>query len=244
MKKIVLFLFVFSVFHQQASSQYSKGKFYFEANYNYFDNGKMVHDEGTQEITSTFSSSVGYFVLDNLVLGIGLNYHYWYNSQTYLDGTETVNGVDMMKVYISGSDMIKGTSPSVFVKYIYPVTPRLGVSMMAKLFMGKLTELTYGTETDVIQEKSQTFFSTKADGNYSGVLLSPELRYLIKKQFGVQLNFNGLNIVSMAIASAVNTSSSNQHQYQTSYPSPPTMNKATGISFAPKNWSLGVFLLL
>ena len=242
MKKIVIFLFVCLIFQQQANCQYSKGKFYIDANYNYVDNGKMVHYEGTQEITSTFSSNVGYFVLDNFELGIGLNYHYWFNSSTYLGGTATTNGVDVMKVYISGSDMIKGVSPSVFVKYIYPVSHRLGVSIMAKSFMGKLTGLVYDTEKDVIQGTSQINYIEQSKGNYKGVMLSPEVRYLIMKQLGLQLNFNGLNIISMSMPSTVNTSSSSM--YQITYKSPTDTNNATGISFAPKNWSLGVYLLL
>ena len=243
MKKIVLFLFMLFVFQQQVICQYSKGKFYVEANYNYYDDGKMNDDEGTRQITSTFSSNVGYFVSDNLVMGIGLNYHYWFNSQTYLGGTGSINGVYFMKVYITNSDMIKGVSPSVFVKYIYPVTPRLGVSMMAKTFYGKLTNLFYQTDKDVVRGTSQTlYFSKPTDGNYKGVLLAPEVRYLIKEKLGLQLNFNGLNIVSMSAPLNMDTSISSM--YQSSYTSPTETNKATGINFAPKYWSLGIFLLL
>jgi len=242
MKKIVLLLFVFLVFQQSANCQYSKGKFYIEATYNYFDNGKMVNDEGTQEITSTFSTNVGYFVVDHLVVGIGLNYHYWFNSQTYLECTSTQGGVVIDKIYFINSDMIKGVSPSVFVKYIYPVTPRLGVSIMAKSFMGKLTDHTYQSEKDIIQGTNNIVFTQSMDGNYKGVLLSPELRYLIKKQLGLQLNFNGLNIVSMCMSSKVNTVLSGM--FQSTDLSPTATNKATGIDFAPKNWTLGVFLLL
>src|ERR1035437_2165582 len=140
--------------------------------------------------------------------------------------------------------MLNGISPSVFVKYIYPVTDKLGVSIMAKGFMGKLTDLTYESERDVIQETSHTDYSTRTDGNYKGVLLSPELRYLIKKRLGLQLNFNGLNIVSISMGVPSTVSTTGSSMYQTSYPSPPVINKATGISFAPKDWSLGVFLLL
>jgi hypothetical protein len=113
---------------------------------------------------------------------------------------------------------------------------------MAKSFMGKLTGLAYETERDVIQGTSQINYTEQTKGNYNGVMLSPEVRYLIKKQLGLQLNFNGLNIVSMSMPSTVNTSSSSM--YQITYKSPTETNNATGISFAPKNWSLGVFLLL
>jgi hypothetical protein len=113
---------------------------------------------------------------------------------------------------------------------------------MAKTFIGKLTELTYETEKDVIQGTSRTYFTESTNGNYKGVLLSPELRYLLKEQLGLQLNFNGLNIVSMSMPSNVNANKSSM--YQSHVASPTDTNKATGINFAPKNWSLGLFLLL
>ncbi|MDP4238872.1 MAG: hypothetical protein Q8904_05300 [Bacteroidota bacterium] len=242
MKKIVLFFFLFLVFQQQVLCQYSKGKFYIEANYNYVNNGKMVDNEGTKEITSTFSSNAGYFVLTNLVLGIGLNYHYWFNSQTDLGMTGSLNGVYFSKVYITNSDMIKGYSPSVFVKYIYPVTHRLGVSIMAKSFVGKLTELAYESDKDVIQDISHNYFAWSSAGNYKGLAFSPEIRYLIKEQVGLQLNFNGLNVVSMSMPANVSTNYTSM--YQNSFLSPTETNKTTAINFAPKYWNLGIFLLL
>jgi hypothetical protein len=246
MKKIsILFLFTI-VFQLAGFSQYRKGCFYLDANYNYINKSNISDGLGSKDIKSTFAPDVGYFVIDNFVVGVGLLVNYRDLSQFNQGSTGYQNGVLFVNDHITNVNIQTGIAPSVFAKYILPVNKELSFSLMVKSFKGWQNQHIYQKTKNMVSGYIAPYTIPNDSSEFEGFTITPEIRYLLTDRIGVQLNFNGF---SMSTYPSTNPLNYNGFAYSSQYQTETTINhilyiQKTTVNFNPLNWSLGFFIVL
>lgn len=246
MKKL-LFSFSFLIVCQlTAFAQYKYGTYYVDGNVN-FDLSKSTIDNASA--TSVKSNSfkitpeVGYFIDNNLAIGVGISYLNNFDSNTSTTFTSYVNGNLDYKLSPTSSTELNEIAPSVFIKYYYQPINKLSLSLKASYSKGwgtynlvqKYTKEPQGQETILTSQKNKT------ESTY--INLSPELQYLLTSKFGLQINFNGLYYTSTSRYynyfdfNGYNPGLSSGSMIKNDY-------KSAGFNIRPDAWSLGVFFLL
>ena len=241
MKRIVFFLFISIIFRTNVYSQYDKGKFYFESNilFNYDKN--ILNVLGDKTTKSVLNSDVGYLVFRNFVVGAGFNNNYTRSAATIQGLKGTCNGVPITDEHITNTRTMNGFYPAVFVKYIYPFSSRLSVSLMLRSLAGKTKEKVTMQYLDVLYGTGSPTVTLSETGKYSETSLSPEIRYSLTKHLGLQINFSGYEISFSPKENTMFDYNSFRGYY---LKTPITYEKSERINLSPKNWSFGVFVVI
>jgi len=246
MKKLFYLLFFLAVFQLSASAQYEFGTYYIDANLNCNVSNNKTDDGSafsTKNNAFRITPEIGYFINNNLALGIGFNYQNTFNSNTYVAVTSYMNGTLDYTLSPTYSTELNEITPVIFLKYFYQATKKLSISLKASYSKG------WGTY-DMIQKYTkdpqgiETVFKTEKENiQPEHLFLSPEVQYLFTKKVGLQINFNGLGYVSTATYD-------NNFSFDGAYPSlsqvsvTKSSQESTSFNINPSAWSFGLFVLL
>lgn len=246
MKKLLFSILLLTAFQLTTFAQYEYGTYYVDGNVNFdFSNNKIDNISATSLKNNSFkiTPEVGYFIKNNLAIGIGISYLNSFDSNTSTVFTSYLNGNLEYKLSPTYSIELDEISPSFFIKYYYQPTKKLSFSLKASYSKGwgtynliqKYTKEPQGQETIFKAEKH------KIESKY--IILCPELQYLITSKFGLQINFNGLSYISSTKydnyfnLNGFNPSLSSGSITKIDYGS-------TNFNIKPEAWSFGLFLLL
>jgi hypothetical protein len=248
MKQFLFSLFLLIVFQLTATAQYKFGTYFIDANLNFnSSNEKFANITASTSKNNAFdiSPEIGYFIDNNLAIGIGVNYKRSLKSDSYTPYTMLhSNGSLDYTLSPTTSNEFNEIAPILFIKYFYQPTKKMSLSLKASYSKGwgtynltqKYTKNPQGIETIVLSEKN------KIESKY--IFLSPELQYLITSKVGLQINFNGLGYISTtkydndtfffnSYNPSLSTGSTNKSDYE-----------STNFNIKPDAWSFGVFVLL
>lgn len=255
MKKIYSLVIILVVFHLAASAQYNQGNIYIDGSVNY-NNDKMnvaTLMVGAPTATSSnnliISPSIGYFVANNFAVGVGLEYQSLSNTTTGLTYINRYLGTLDYKIFDTSSNKWKEIAPSIFAKYIIPVSDKLSFSLKAKFSHGLLTDnvsissnkINFNAQGAVISDSLSNVINEKPSKQTNRFNLSFGLQYLITSKVGLQVNFAGLSYSSIpVINSAYETNDGGEFNYVVNYGT----QKTTSFNINPSSWSFGVFVLL
>ncbi|MFT3753829.1 MAG: hypothetical protein QM800_13450 [Paludibacter sp.] len=248
MKKLIFSLITLMVFQLTASAQYEYGTYYIDANLNFDSSNEKVDNAiafSTNNNAYNLNPEIGYFIKNNLAIGIGLNYKHTFSSDSYTP-YKVLNSDLSLNYSLSPTTLneLNEIAPAFFIKYFFQPTKNLSLSLKASYSKGwgtynliqKYVKKPDGEETIVLSEKN------KIESKY--IFLSPELQYLLTRHVGLQVNFNGLGYVST-------TKYANDDFFFNSYN--PSLSKGsttksnfegTNFNIKPSAWSFGVFILL
>jgi len=248
MKKLLLSLLFLTAFQLTTFAQYEYGTYYIDANFNFNSSNEKVDNTiafSTKTNAFNVNPEIGYFIKNNLAIGIGLNYKTSFYSDSYTPYTvSNSNGSLDYTLSPATSNEFNEVAPVFFIKYFYQPTKKLSLSLKASYSKGwgtynltqKYVKNPQGIETIVVSEKHSI------ESKY--IFLSPEVQYLLTKKVGLQINFNGLGYTST-------TKYDNDNFFFNSYnPSLSTgsttrsNNESTNFNINPSAWSFGVFVLL
>ncbi len=244
--KLVFSLLLFTVFQLSASAQYEFGTYYIDANLNFKLSSDHIDDavkSSSKNNAYTINPEIGYFIKNNLALGIGFNYKNTFISNSSTDYTVYLNTTFDYSLSPTYSTELTEIAPVIFLKYFYQPTKKLSVSLKASYSKGwgtydliqKYTKNPQGLETVFHSEKN------KIESEY--LFLSPELQYLITKRVGVQVNFNGLGYVSTSKYDNYFSFNGYNPSFSTGTITK-SSNESTVFNIKPSAWSFGVFVLL
>lgn len=247
MKKIFSLIFILAVLQTTAFAQFNQGTIYIDGSLNYnvdnnvFDNSNY----STKANSMNFSPSVGYFLMNNFVVGVGLDYQsYNNNSSTTTNYMATYPDGSIISAKILTTTAIKWNvmAPAVFAKYIMPISDKLSFSFKAKYTTGSLKDNTTITQDSVFtspaRENSINIAPTnKPKSSSSKLNLSVAFQYLVTNKIGLELNFAGFTYASVPKI---------QTYDQVTYNNVITWGTENTSSFNinPASWSVGVFVLL
>lgn len=248
MKKFLFSLIFLLAFQMVTFAQYEYGTYYIDANLNFNSSNEKVDNAiafSTKNNAFNINSEIGYFIKNNLAIGIGLNYKNSFYSDSYTPYTVyNSNGSLDYTLSPTSSNEFNELAPVFFIKYFYQATKNLSISLKASYSKGwgtynliqKYIKKPQGTETIIVSEKH----SIKS----KYIFLSPEVQYLLTKKVGVQINFNGLSYIST-------TKHDNNDFYLNTYDLTRTTGsttksnyESTNFNINPSAWSFGVFVLL
>ena len=248
MKKIYCLIIVLVVFHFAASAQYTQGRILFDGNVNFNnDNSKFTNiNYATNSTTYNLSPNVGYFIMNNLVVGIGMDYQSYYNnsSRSTINIDNSVNGISTKTIITTTSIKWTELAPAVFVKYIMPISDKLSFSLKAKYSYGLLSDNSVISQDTVsadpkgvVSVNSNILKSEKPSINSTRLNLSAGFQYLITNKIGLEVNFAGFSINSVP---KIHVYDEITYQSAINWGTEST----TIFNINPSSWSFGVFLLL
>lgn len=255
MKKICSLIIILSAFHFAASAQYTQGKIYIDGSVNYNNDKMNVATQAVGAATKSTSNNliispnIGYFVSDNFAIGVGLEYKSLSSSNTTLTNSNYSNSVLTSQIFDEYSNKWNELAPTLFAKYIIPVSDKLSFSLKAKFSHGLVTDNVTITSTTVdydaqgngTNQPASTIVSEKPSKQTNRFNLSPEFQYLITEKIGVQVNFTGLSYNSVpVISNAYQTDNGTTFSQKINYGT----QKSISFSLNPSSWSFGVFFLL
>ena len=255
MKKICSLVIILSVFHFAGLAQYNQGKIYIDGNVNYNnDNSNVPTDQigipkETKSTNIIISPNIGYFIANNLAIGVGVEYKSLFNSTN--GDNFLFNNYDGSKVVVSEviSSKWKELAPTIFAKYIIPVSDKLSFSLKAKFSHGLVTDeisdsptsTMYDTQGKVTDVKNPTVLSEKPSKQTNRFNISPEFQYLITDKIGLQINFTGFSYNSVPVINP-------RYESNDGVTFTPVIDygtqKTTSFNINPSSWSFGVFILL
>jgi len=246
MKQLFLSLFFLAVFQLTATAQYEFCTYYLDGNINFkTSNDKMdIISYTGKENAFKITPEIGYFIKNNLAIGIGVNYKKTFSSSRYTSYTSYSNGTLDYTLSPTSSNELTEIAPVIFIKYFYQPTKKLSISLKASYSKGwgtynliqKYTKDPQGIETIVLNEKHNI------ESKY--IFLSPELQYLITKKVGLQINFNGLGYSSTTNYENNNFNFSSFNPSLSTGSTTKSSTESTNFNVNPEAWSFGVIVLL
>ncbi len=255
MKKICSLIFVLFLFTLVSSAQYKRGSVYIDGNVNFSNdvsNNNVMQVSVPGEVKSknlVVSPNIGYFVADNFVLGIGLDYRSVFGSSSGL------NYVDNEKDSVTYMSDVRSTkwnelAPVIFAKYIFPITDKLSFALKAKFSHGLVKKEILINSTTVVEDlqgallvqRPSVFATEKPSGQTNRFNLSPEFQYLITNRIGLQVNFTGFSYNSVPVITPDYVPIGHGDGYNIKVYS--GTQKTTTFSINPSSWSFGLFVLL
>ena len=255
MKKICSLIIILSAFYLAASAQYTQGKIYIDGSVNYNNDNMNVATQAVGAATKSTSNNliispnIGYFVSDNFAIGVGLEYKSLSSSNTTLTNSNYTNSALTSQIFDESSNKWNELAPTLFAKYIIPVSDKLSFSLKAKFSHGLVTDnvtinsttVNYDAQGNGTNQPTSTIVSEKPSKQTNRFNLSPEFQYLITDKVGVQVNFTGLNYNSVpVINNAYQTTDGSNFSQKINYGT----QKSISFSINPSSWSFGVFFLL
>lgn len=232
MKKIVLIvLIVFSTL--DLFSQIEKGRIIVSIDGNYrkstTENGVTLNQNVSQIKNLNIGTSVGYFITDRFVVGVGLDYYWDKESRT----TELmINRFFQIEVMNIESNAFL---PNIYLGYYYPILNKLYLNASLKFRYGKVKtdyntmiagSVYYQSDNVIIitDQYSSTYVMSSEESSKIDLFnaeVVPELTYFISSKFGLCLGLGGIeySIIDWE-----------------------TDNSNWSINFNPVNWRFGMKL--
>ncbi len=232
-KNVLIVLIVLSTI--DLFSQIEKGKIIVSIDGNYIktntENGVTSNQNVSQIKNLNIGTSVGYFITDRFVLGVGLDYYWNKESRT----TEM-----MINRFFQAEAMnvkSKAFLPNIYVGYYYPIINKLYVNANLKLSYGKIKSESNtliagnvyypsGTLITIVDQYSSTYMNSyerNSEVDLFTAEILPELTYFISSKFGLCLGLGGLGYSMI--------------DWETD-------NSSWTINFNPVNWRFGFKLRL
>jgi hypothetical protein len=203
MKKTVLILFIaFSTL--DLFSQVEKRNFIISVDGNYLktttENGVTTNQNVAQIQNLGIGASVGYFITDRFIAGVGLDYYWEKESRT---NKLMFNKFKQIEVLRTKSNVYL---PNFYLGYYYPIISKLYISTNLKLSLGKIKSdyksLIAGsaynpTESSELIEyplssEYVNAYEENADADYLRANLFPELTYFATSNVGLCLGLGGI----------------------------------------------------
>lgn len=248
MKKLLFSLLFLTAFQLITFAQYEYGTYYIDANLNF--NSSNENAENTIESTTknngfNINPEVGYFINNNLAIGIGFTYKSSSYSDSYTPySVSNSNGSLYYTLSPATSNEFNEIAPLFFMKYFYQPTKKLSVSLKASYSKGwgtynltqKYVKNPQGDETIVLSEKHPI--------HSKYLFLSPELQYLLTRKVGLQVNFNGLGYTSTTRYDNNNLTLNFYDPTRTTGSTTKSSYESTNFNINPSAWSFGVLVLL
>jgi hypothetical protein len=232
MKKIVLIvLIVFSTLN--LFSQIEKGRIIVSIDGNYIksttENGVTLNQNVSQIKNFNIGTSVGYFMTDRFVVGVGLDY-YWNKESRKTE--MMINRFFQIEVMNIESNAFL---PNIYLGYYYPILNKLYMNANLKLSYGKVKadyntliagSVYYQSDTMIIIADQYSSTYVKGSEKSSSIDLVnaeiiPELTYFISSKFGLCLGLGGIEYSMI--------------DWETD-------NSSWTINFNPVNWRFGIKL--
>lgn len=227
MKKFYGLMILSVVSYFTASAQYNKGSIYIDGSLNYNNTNLKFEDNTnypTKSGTFIFSPNIGYFLSNNFVVGVGVEYQALTSSYPY--------------GFFYFTNKSNELAPSIFAKYIVPISEKLSLSLKMKFSHGLVTDQIIFNGID--STTTNVNYTEKPSLQTNRFNFSPELQYLITNSIGLQVNFTGLSINSVP---KINPG----YNYDgTKFTSLNVKGTETSTSFNinPSSWSVGLFIIL
>lgn len=255
MKKVYGLIVVLLTVHFAASAQYNQGKIYIDGNVNYNnDNSNLATFQVGSATKSTatnliISPNIGYFVADNFALGVGVEYKSLSSSNTMLTNSDFSNKVLISQIFDESSSKWNEIAPTLFAKYIFPISDKLSFSLKAKFSHGLVTDdvtvnsttIEYDAQGSITNQTTSKVVGEKPSKQTNRFNISPEFQYLITDKIGLQINFTGFSYNSVpVINNAYQTSDGSVFNNVVNYGT----QKTTSFNINPSSWSFGIFVLL
>ncbi len=194
-KNLLILLIIFSTL--ELYSQIDKGNVIVSVDGNY---NKTINTNGVEADNNTIKgqylsvgASIGYFLMDNFVIGIGLDYDWNKENRLY--------EMTLIYKYFQEEEMnikFRTFIPNLYFGYYYLITNKLYFNTNIKFSYGKIKneinsiysgfDIITDTGSNYVrippnQYTEKDFFSTK---------ISPEMIYFISSKFSICLNLGGL----------------------------------------------------
>jgi hypothetical protein len=230
MKKIELIVLIVSS-NLNLFTQIEKGRIIITLDGNYIktttENGVTLNQNVSQIENLNIGTSVGYFMTDRLVVGVGLDY-YW-------DKESRVYQLKIYRFFQSEVMNIKSNAflPDLYIGYYFPIISKLYINTNMKFSYSKfktdynssLVEITYNQSEnlnlDTIPNSLEYFGGSKnsAKTDLFNAEIFPELTYFVSSKVGLCLGLGGIeySIIDWK-----------------------TDNSSWTINFNPINWRLGI----
>ncbi len=217
------------------NAQDLKGSFYIDGNVNFskdITNTLFSLNSGeTSEFgTKTFglTPNIGYGISNRFLIGVGVNYQQ-IRTESLQQQSNPSSGYST--IFIRRDYTTKTIAPTLFLKYLKPLSNKILFGVMLNLEYGKektknnLPSSNFSGPLSGPFSNPITVASTKDFTDYYGLSLSPEILFFVTKKIGLRANFNGFSFVK-------------KDAFAT--------KKTTEYSFDlnPSNWTFGVFVLL
>lgn len=228
-KNVLIILIAFSTL--ELFSQIDKGNIVFSVDGNYMKtttgNGVTTNHNVAQIKNLSLGTSVGYFITDRFIAGVGLDYYCNKESRTAELKIHQFVQTEVMNIK---SNVFL---PNIYLGYYYPIINKLYINTNLKFSYGKLksdyNSLIVGrvyNPTDTYVELNNSYFSDYVEGyegnsdvDFFSAKLFPELTYFITSNFGFYLGLGGIEYSMTDWA---------------------TSNSNWGINFNPENWRFGI----
>jgi len=139
MKKLLFSLLLLTAFQLTTFAQFEYGTYYVDGNINFdLSNNKIDNANATSLKNNSFkiTPEVGYFIKNNLAIGIGINYLNSFDSNTSTTFTSYLNGNLEYTLSPTYSTELNEIAPSFFIKYYYQPTKKLSLSLKASYSKG------------------------------------------------------------------------------------------------------------
>jgi hypothetical protein len=230
MKKIVLIVFIaFSTLN--LFSQIEKEGVIVSVDGNYMktttEDGATSNQNVSQTKNLNIGTSVGYFITDKFIAGVGLDY-YW-NKESI--STEMMINRFLQKEIMNSKS--KAFLPNIYLGYYYPIINKLYFTINVKFSYGKIKSdyntliagsVYYATDSVIeIHDPYSSPYLKEYEGNsefdFFSAKLFPELTYFISANFGLCLGLGGIEY---------------------SMTDWKTDNSNWGVNFNPVYWKLGI----
>ncbi|WP_321289544.1 outer membrane beta-barrel protein [uncultured Sunxiuqinia sp.] len=202
-KLLLLALAILSTFN--VFSQIEKREMIISVDGNYsqstIESGVTNNLNSNQGKYLNIGASVGYFITDRLITGIGFDYNW--------GKEDRLNNLMINRYYQSEITNIKSKVflPNLYIGYYYPITNKLYVNLNIKFSYGKIKSeydsfwagrVSYpsGTLIDLTDEYSSSY-AMSTDGSskvdYLGIDVLPELSYFISSRFSLYIGLGGVS---------------------------------------------------
>lgn len=228
-KNVLIFLIALSTLN--LFSQIDKERVIVSIDGNYMktttENGVTSNQSVSQIKNLNIGTSVGYFITDKFIAGVGLDYYLNKESIT----TEMMINRFLQKEIMNSKSKV--FLPNIYLGYYYPIINKLYLNINVKFSCGKIKS-DYNTliagsvyyPTDTIIEITDQYSSTylkEYEGNsevdFFSAKLFPELTYFISSNFSLCLGLGGIEY---------------------SMTDWKTANSNWGVNFNPVYWKLGI----
>jgi hypothetical protein len=161
------------------------------------ENGVTTNQNDTQGKYLSIGGSVGFFLTNRLIAGVGLDYNWGkeirYNLLSFNGFTQAEETFVKSKIFL----------PNFYLGYYYPITNKLFFNTNLKFSYGKLkSEVNtsyggYSTSNTSTSLSYITSVSQDSEYNYFSFKVSPELTYFISAGFGLYLGLGGIEYTAI-----------------------------------------------
>ncbi len=175
-------------------AQVEKGRVTFSADGNFTkttsQNGVTSNQTVAQVKEMTLGTSIGFFLTDRFVAGVGLNY--LWNKENRLATTSMQKFLHVESMWLQ----TKAFAPYIYLGYYYPVANRLYFNSNLNLSYGKAKSKYRSQILGMVYDSDDGYTTTTSNDDSNPDLFSveilPELTYFISSKIGLSLGLGGI----------------------------------------------------